>query len=273
MNNNPNALPSYNIADVDTDIGFYKTLFHLHDKGVMSCLPAIVEKYDRATHIADVKPLVKATMRLEDKEVPFDRPTYRVPVQQMCHGGFIIDAPLFVGDTGILFAIDREWITARKQNSAALKEPQDPEKGEDNPNKGAVVPDSYGLASFEYGFFLPCSWAKTDLKDEDGFVIKTIKKDSDDENSILKEIRITKEEVTVSVGNETYKISKDGISFDGGIDEAISVITDIRYDKSTHQIQKKTRELNKHGTFIVGVGEESKWVMVSGGQAEPLPES
>lgn len=179
MNNNPNALPSYNIADVDNEIGFYKTLFHLHDKGAMSCLPAIVEKYDRATHIAEVKPLVKSTMRLEDEEVPFDRPTYRVPVQQMCHGGFNIDAPLFVGDTGLLFAIDREWITARKRNSAALKEPQDPKKGEENPNKGAVVPDSYGLASFEYGFFLPCSWAKTDLKDEDGFVVRLPVKDGE----------------------------------------------------------------------------------------------
>lgn len=208
MNNNPNALPSYNIADVDTEIGFYKTLFHLHDKGLMSCLPAIIEKYDRATHIADVKPLVKATMRLEGKEVPFDRPTYRVPVQQMCHGGFNIDAPLFVGDTGLLFAIDREWITARKQNSAELKEPQDPEKGEENPNKGAVVPDSYGLASFEYGFFLPCSWAKTDLKDEDGFVVRLPVKDGE----VI--IRIDKDGTTTFGGDVVFN---NPVTFKGKI--------------------------------------------------------
>lgn len=265
-----NALPTYNIANINSDIGFYKTLFRLHDVKKMFCLPAIVEKYDRKTHIAGVRPLVKASMRTENGEELFDRPLYSVPVYQISHGGFLIDAPLFVGDTGMLFAVDREWTEARKKNRAVLTEPQDPKNGEDNPNAGTAAPDSYGLGSFEYGIFIPCSWAETNLEDSDGLVVRLAANKDDSEAEIVKEITLSKEKVSVKVGDATYKISKDGIEFDGKPSEEIQLLTAIRYDKTTHQIQTKTLTFFKHGTFIVGVSDESEWSMIAGGQAEPL---
>ena len=53
----------------------------------------------------------------------------------------------------------------------------------------------------------------------------------------------------------------------GGTDE-ITVITDVRYDATTKQLQKKTRRVKV--AFITGES-ESAWTMISGGQAEECP--
>jgi hypothetical protein len=190
---------------------------------------------------------------------------------------------MFAGDTGLLFSIDRDWITAKKENSKVVLKNRDPKKVDKDDNKGPVVADSDGILSFEYGFFLPCSWAETGLSDEDGVVIKSLIKNG-------KEIRIDSDRILVSAANndiavaihdngvdlrvvdDKYTISKDGISYEGNKGRLIDFVTDVRYDKESHQIQKKTITLKKHGTFLVDVGTESDWGMIDGGQAEPIPE-
>ena len=47
------------------------------------------------------------------------------------------------------------------------------------------------------------------------------------------------------------------------------VVTDIRYDTSTKQLQKKTRQL-VFGANGLTVGNESAWTMITNGQAVPL---
>lgn len=171
------ALPQYELGKVETDAGFFKALFHLHAIQAMNCIPAIVESYDRATHTASVRPLIKYETRVTDGRLAFDRPLYTVPVHQICQGGFLIDAPMFAGDTGLLFSIDRDWITAKKENNKVVLKNRDPKKVDKDDNKGPVVADSDGILSFEYGFFLPCSWAETGLSDKDGVVVKIPTKD------------------------------------------------------------------------------------------------
>jgi len=46
----------------------------------------------------------------------------------------------------------------------------------------------------------------------------------------------------------------------------ITVVTDIQYDVSTHQLQKKTQLIR-----ILPLAEESEWTMITGGQAEVCP--
>lgn len=172
-----NSLPQYDLGKVETDAGFFKALFHLYSLRAMNCIPAIVESYDRATHMANVRPLIKYETRVTNGKLAFDRPLYTVPVHQICQGGFLIDAPMFAGDTGLLFSIDREWITAKKENSKVVLKNRDPKKVDKDDNKGPVVADSEGILSFEYGFFLPCSWAETGLSDGDGVIVKIPTKD------------------------------------------------------------------------------------------------
>lgn len=78
--NNVNARNTYDEGVIESAVGFYKTLFHLHDAKAMSCLPAIVESYDKESHIAEVKPLIQFVKRGTGEELPFDRPIYKVPV-------------------------------------------------------------------------------------------------------------------------------------------------------------------------------------------------
>lgn len=270
MANTNDALPTYDVAIVDDQIGFFKTLFKLHDLERMTCLPAIVEEYDGNAHIATVKPLVKFMVRKENGEEPIDRPSYKVPVYHICRGGYAIDMPMFVGDTGMLFAVDREWNTARKENSAELTEDQ--QKDGNGENKGAFPPDSHGLTDFEYGFFLPMSFSKSESSPSDGIVIRKIVDDSEDDD-IISEISLSKESLKIVAGETKYEIKPDGIFYEGEGGETVETLSDIRYDLSTHQFQKKVRTDTKLGTFIVNVGEVSDWQKITGGQAVPVPTS
>ena len=69
--------------------------------------------------------------------------------------------------------------------------------------------------------------------------------------------------------DEKLILDENGLSFDGKKDEDVNLLTDIRYDISSHQIQKKVRPSEKRGTFITKVGKESDWIVVEGGQAVP----
>ncbi|MBQ8089323.1 MAG: hypothetical protein IJ233_01170, partial [Pyramidobacter sp.] len=45
-------------------------------------------------------------------------------------------------------------------------------------------------------------------------------------------------------------------------------VSDIRYDITTHQLQKKTRTLTVTASGM-SMGAESDWTMITGGQATP----
>lgn len=167
--NTENLLPQFNRGSIETPIGFFKTLFRLHEMGREGVLPAIVEAYDRANGIVYVKPLAKhAATDVDNKEVLEDRPTYKVHAVRFMHGGFVVDAPIYKGDTGWIVAGDRNCKNAITENSTVLDAPQ---SDEDQKNKGAARPSDNSLASFAWGFFILDSWGDSGLSDADGIVI------------------------------------------------------------------------------------------------------
>lgn len=345
-------LPQYDRAKCKTEIGFYSTLFHLSEIGKQSVLPAIVKEYNRETGIAKVQPLVTYVTDTKQGEVLVPRVEYSVSVVRFAHGGFVIDAPLFVGDTGWLVAADRNAKDAKKANSSILDADQ---TDGDAKNEGYKRPTDDSLASFEWGFFIPDTWGDTELTKEDGLVIKdvgaksqiilkaddisikhgdsiiTIKdgeisvsaKDSNlvvsegkfkannsrssisfDNNGISvrvgdKKILVSEQSISASIGdviakvenamahvqvgknrvaltdgaitlngeNDTITIDENGPRFSGRIDTLFNLITDIRYDYATNQLQQRVVLAKKRGDFIVSTGEKTDWVKVDGGQA------
>lgn len=272
-----NILSQIDYGKIKTPIGFFKTLFHFHDQKSEHCIPAMVKRYDRATGIATVLPLVQYVCDTPKGLKSFDRPEYNVRVQKICHGGFVIDIPLFVGDTGWLIAGDRHADNAISSNSSLLVKDADiDDEGypiKNTENKGPVPPDDNSLSSFAWGLFIPDFWGNSPIVGREGIVIKHIP--SDESGSGGFEIVANKDSISVerktSDGEKTDKIilNDDGLKYEGEEDRKQIVVTNIRYDPSSHQIQKKTVEQKIRGDFVVGSGEESDWTMIDGGQAVP----
>ncbi len=261
----------YDLATIGEWVGFFKTIFDLHDRKVQSCLPAIVEEYDRKIHMATVKPLASYVYTDGNEEFDAERPSYKVRVMQFFHGGFLVDAPVYKNDTGILIAGDRNAKTAIDGNSNAIL--QDLEYGKSE-NKGPAAADFSTILSFENGFFIPCSFTAFDADDGDNLVI--MKRDSIGRFVTMK-VGIDGISIKRSIGDdnsttESYRIDDDGIKFDGKEDRTVELLHDIRYDVASHQLQKRTITQKVRGDFVVGVSGPSGWSMITGGQAVPESE-
>lgn len=253
------TLSTYGRSKAEGEIGFYKELFRLFEVRRQGCLPAIVKKFDKEKRLVTVIPLVKKIRSTTEGFKSSLRPEYTVPLLFHCAGGFSIDFPIFEGDTGMLFAVDREWETARSKNSAMLSSSQEEVIESKDGNAGPQAPDSFGMASFEYGFFIPTNFAPQRPNKDGNIEISAIKKEGEPEDDTLKSITIGKDAVKISFGGDTYEISKDGLKYSGKIDEEFSVLTASKYDNDTNQLQNKSRTMKKRGTFIVDVGKESEW--------------
>lgn len=266
-------LSTFNLAKIASDAGLMRTILHMHDVGKMGCVPAIVVEYDYTTKIAKVLPLVKFMKSTTDGLKGFDRPFYKVPVYSISQGGFRIDMPLFAGNTGMLFAVDREWETAKGDNSSHLAKEEDPKNGDENKNKGSKDPDSLALADFQFGFFLPMTFGGGNQNDKGKIVVSRIP-DSEESSSEISEIRLEvgDEGIVAQFNDDKITFNKDGLTYEGKNGKDISLVNDIRYDISTHQVQKITSPAKKFGNFIVGVGEQTDWTMIEGGQAVPESE-
>lgn len=85
-----------------------------NNKKLDICVPAIVEEYNRETGTALVRklPLRVSSANEIENEVPVI-----VTVRREQHGGFLIDAPLFEGETGWLVSADLDTYTAKAFNS------------------------------------------------------------------------------------------------------------------------------------------------------------
>lgn len=300
---------TYELAELEAEKTFFMRLFRLYDVGRECCIPAIVEEYDRGAHTATVRPLVRHWKREGGEIEEFERAPVTVGVMQFAHGGFVVDAPVFRGDTGWLFAGDRGASAAMSANSTYLyaPEPEDAEEMEKK-NKGAQSPDNADGARFVHGFFVPCSWAATGLSDGDGLVIRhargigSNRKWKNAEFGV-RDVRIADSGISVSVkpmdgepegidlsvteeeasierasdvdvsGEATVKdkvrLCAEGLKFDGVVDREQQVVADVRYDVDSHQLQKKTVTLKVRGDFVVGVSTESGWQTIDGGQAVP----
>ena len=97
-NKDNTPLPQYDRGKCKTELGFFQTLFRLKEVDKQGAIPAIVRSYNRKTGIATVQPIVTYVVDTKEGEKLIPRGTYDVSVIRFAHGGFVIDAPLFVGD-------------------------------------------------------------------------------------------------------------------------------------------------------------------------------
>ena len=321
-NKDNTPLPQYDRGKCKTELGFFQTLFRLKEVDKQGAIPAIVRSYDRKTGIATVQPIVTYVVDTKEGEKLIPRGTYDVSVIRFAHGGFVIDAPLFAGDTGWLIAADRNAKDAKEANSKILNADQDDE----NPsNEGFKRPTDDSLRSFSWGFFIPDTWGDTELTKNDGLVIKDVDEKnvialndgaieikrgdniisiSDDGITIKNEnsevainknganirsgnnkVIVSKSGITASIGNnrvsvtntnvtlqgpnDTITIDEAGPRFIGPIDILLNLVTGLRFDLMSHQLQQRVVLAGKRGDFIVQLGDMTDWVKVDGGQAVP----
>ena len=152
------------------------------------CTPAIVHAYNRLAGTAIVVPLVEDVTNIGDiiKNVPI-----KVSVKREQHGGFLIDAPLFEGDTGWLISGDKESFTARSRNAFIQEKDtgigKKSDGGEPDGNQGPQTLTTGVLHSFKNGYFVPDKWGGILLPDEfkDSLVIQQLTKDSDSHGRIV----------------------------------------------------------------------------------------
>ena len=86
---------TFDPANVEGDIGFFRALFRIHDVASERAIPCIVRKYDSETGRANVEPLVKNVIRNVDGLQEKPRPVYEdIPVMRLRRGGFSVDFPL-----------------------------------------------------------------------------------------------------------------------------------------------------------------------------------
>ena len=142
-----------------------------------SCLPGIVEKFDRETHVVSVRPLVKF---VDYKGGSHELPTIQMTLWRFQIGGFMIDAPVHVGDVGWMVATDRNAELAKGRNSCVQEKgtckPKNGRMDYGSGNQGPQPPVGYAMHTFMTGFFIPDSWAKIKLPKgfEDALLIRTI---------------------------------------------------------------------------------------------------
>ena len=239
-NKDNTPLPQYDRGKCKTELGFFQTLFRLKEVDKQGAIPAIVRSYNRKTGIATVQPIVTYVVDTKEGEKLIPRGTYDVSVIRFAHGGFVIDAPLFAGDTGWLIAADRNAKDAKEANSKILNADQDDE----NPsNEGFKRPTDDSLRSFSWGFFIPDTWGDTELTKNDGLVIKDV-----DEKNV---IALNDGAIEIKRGDNIISISDDGITMKDANSE-------VAIDKNGTNIRSGNNKVIVSKSGITASSEDAK---------------
>lgn len=290
----------YDLDCLESEETFFAELLHQANISRQSCIHCVVTAVDTEKNRVSVQPLPNRLLDNGKEMTSSPRPIIKgMPIMSVSHGGYKILHPIFVGDTGYLIAADRSCAEVSDNNSTELY-------GDDKDrklNKGNGNPDNFDLTSYTNGFFIPCSWAKPEAaEDESGcFVIKGIGKSKGDDkwqrivlsnegkivvetnkrsvsmteggivlDSDGRKISVGKDSIEIESDNRKITIGKDGIMFSGETEEKLTLLTGIRYNVASHQLQVKCIPAEKSGNMIVNVGKEVGWNMIGGGQAEEL---
>jgi hypothetical protein len=143
-------------------------------KSLDICLPVCVYSYERDKHLVTVVPLVKqAYFQGSWKSVV--RAPFTVTMRSIQCGGFAMEFPVYVGDTGWVFSSDRDTSFLKEEDSpASLVLGADRELAvvEDVLPQPAKQPRIHALAD---GFFIPDNWGRWDyqrFKDSDDISLK-----------------------------------------------------------------------------------------------------
>lgn len=256
---------SFNQVDIEREDEFIHTILRFYKIQQNICLPAIVRKVYPEKHTVDAE-LLCSYVTTDGKEIKRAE-LIDIPWLQINHGGFFIDFPISEGDTGWIIAGDRDSEKIRENNSNTNV----------SQNKGSGKPETFGIGEFQYGVFIPDSWAKPNEKAKDSLVIGA----RDDDGNVNGYIGLDKNggfevdndnghielssdgSIILSNKNCVIKVSADGncvVSNDNGkieltldgtfrinkSDKTIEIdptkvltklIANLRYDISTHQLQ------------------------------------
>lgn len=215
---NEDIRSTFDIAETKTPVGFFKALFRLTDATREGCIPAVVVQREDERGLIRVLPIAKTMMQTKDKLIGENKKPLWVRPFKIFHGGFHIHAPLFIGDTGYLIAIDRDCMTAIQKNEKPVEKDGNLDELKE---KNTSNPDDLTPQRYNYGFFLPCSWVLNDgelLKEhfnrdegtlKDKFVVSNGKKIDEDESCY---ITISREGVIeIHSTNSLARISKDSV--------------------------------------------------------------
>ena len=152
------------------------------------CTPAIVLSYDREAGIAKVEKLVRRVTN--GGKIIKDAPVF-VTVKREQRGGFLIDAPIFEGDTGWLVSADLDTSNAKVRNAYIQEKDtgigKKSDVGEPEGNQGPQTVATGFNHEFTAGYFVPDKWGGILLPDEfkDSLVIQQLTKDSDSHGRIV----------------------------------------------------------------------------------------
>ena len=217
---NEDIRSTFDIAETKTPVGFFKALFRLTDATREGCIPAVVVQREDERGLIRVLPIAKTMMQTKDKLIGENKKPLLVRPFKIFHGGFHIHAPLFIGDTGYLIAIDRDCMTAIQKNEKPVEKDGNLDELKE---KNTSDPDDLTPQRYNYGFFLPCSWVLNDgelLKEhfnrdegtlKDKFVVSNGKKIDEDESCY---ITISRDGVIeIHSTNSLARVSKDSIDF------------------------------------------------------------
>lgn len=185
---------TFDPTEAETEIGFFKALFRLTDAAREGCIPAVVVDRENEDGLIRVLPIAKTMKQTKDKLIGENKQPLWVRPFKIFHGGFHIHAPLFIGDTGYLIAIDRDCMTAIQKNEKPVEKDGNLDELKE---KNTSNPDDLTPQRYNYGFFLPCSWVLNDgelLKEhfnrdegtlKDKFVVSNGKKIDEDESCYI----------------------------------------------------------------------------------------
>lgn len=214
-------LTTYNQEDLNTHIGFFKTLKRVNDIKEERCIPVIVTKvYDEGENegLIDVRPIIQKTYRDNRNNIVHkDREEFTVRPLKIAQGGCIINIPTFVGDTGWVLAGDRDAEDAIDSND----ELNTKDKEEDELEECTYPANSSEILKYEYGFFIPSGWYRrindSDLKDRFALIV------ADEEGKHSGSVSISREGMTYVKGKD-----ENGKEFEAYIQDT-NIVTE--YDK------------------------------------------
>lgn len=132
-------------------------------KSLDICVPVCVYSYDRVKHKVTVLPLVKQAY-FNGKWKFLTRQPFSVAVRSFQCGGFCMDYPLFVGDTGWVFSSDRDTFFLKDKDSPThivLGEDRDLGVVEQVLPQKPMQPKIHSLTD---GFFIPDNWGKWEFQ-------------------------------------------------------------------------------------------------------------
>lgn len=183
-----------------------------------SCVPAMIVEYDRDRHVAKVQPLVKMVYTNGDKFETKERVTIDdVTVLRHQHGAFLIDVPLYKGDTGWLIAADRDTGNVKERNAGETTK-------DFTENEGPQDPNTVQYHKLHHGFFIPDRWGHIPFKEEykDHLVIQSmngksvIRMDGNGNVEIVGKVKITGSlDVTGEVKSGNIGLSSHYHSYSG----------------------------------------------------------